>query len=289
MAITVDTKLIPLLGEPLRQSFSPRIQNAAYRAIGFDGCYFPLEVTTEHLGEVVAALRRMNVAGFAVTKPNKVEILNYLDELDPLAEKMGACNTVVKNGDVLKGYNTDGEGCVTDLKQNGVDIEKSAFFCLGAGGAGKAVCFALAHHGTKRFYIADILDEAAKALAEDLNRNFGPVAAFCKTADRENFLGMVKASDVLMNMAGVGMYPHVGETWIDKAALVHRPVCLDATYNPLKTQFLMEAEEMGCKIIGGLGMLINQGALQISLWTGHPEPYEVMKAEINAIVREMQG
>jgi len=287
MAITVDTKLIPLLGDPLRQSFAPRMQNAAYRAIGFDGLYFPLEVTTEHLSEVVNALRWMNVPGFAVTKPNKVEVLKYLDELDPLAEKMGACNTVVNKNGVLKGYNTDGEGCVTDLKQHGVDTVNSTFFSCGAGGAGKAVCFTLAHYGTKKIYISDV-NEAAAQLAEELNHHFGPIATACRADDKETVRKMVKESDVLMNMSGVGMYPNTHETWIDKAELAHKPVCLDATYNPLKTQFLMEAEEMGCQIINGLGMSINQGALQVKLWTGHPEPYQVMTEEIKKIVQEMQ-
>ncbi|MCL2618685.1 MAG: shikimate dehydrogenase [Defluviitaleaceae bacterium] len=287
--ISVDTKLIPLLGFPLRQSFAARMQNSAYATIGFDGCYFPLEVTNEHLGDVVGALRHMNVPGFAVTKPNKVEVLKYLDELDELAAKMGACNTVVNKGGVLKGYNTDGEGLVTDLRQHGVDLVGSTFFCLGAGGAGKSVCFTLAHYGTKKFYISDIADAAAESLVADLNRNFGEVAEMCKFDDKQATLRAVGNSHVLMNMSGVGMYPKTDETWIDKADLAHLPLCIDATYNPLKTQFLIDAEQVGCKIINGLGMSINQGALQVKLWTGLPEPYEAMTAEINKILSEIKG
>ena len=283
--ISVDTKLIPLLGTPLRQSFAPRMQNSAYKAIGFDGCYFPVEIGTEHLEATVNALRWMNVPGFAVTKPNKVEVLKYLDEVDDLARKMGACNTVVNKGGVLKGYNTDGEGCITDIKQNGVDIPSGTFFCCGAGGAGKAVCFTLAHHGAKKIYVTDIVDESAKLLADDLNKHFGSVATYCPASDKETYLNMVRGSNVLMNMSGVGMTGD--ETWIDKAELAHKPLCLDAVYNPLKTRFLVDAEEMGCQILNGLGMSINQGALQVKLWTGHEEPYEVMTAEINAILREM--
>ncbi|MCL2578425.1 MAG: hydroxymethylglutaryl-CoA lyase [Oscillospiraceae bacterium] len=285
--IFVDTKLIPLLGTPLRQTFAPRMQNAAYKAIGFDGCYFPVEIGTEHLEAVVNALRWMNVPGFAVTKPNKVEVLKYLDEVDDLARKMGACNTVVNKGGVLKGYNTDGEGCVTDLTQNGVDLPDSAFFCCGAGGAGKAVCFTLAHHGAKKIAVIDMVDEAAKLLADDLNRHFDNVAAFFPFTQKEDYLKAVRESNVVMNMSGVGMTSD--ETWIDKGELAHRPLCLDAVYNPLKTRFLIEAEEMGCKTLNGLGMSINQGALQVKLWTGHEEPYQVMAAEINAILKEMQG
>jgi len=283
--ITVDTKLIPLLGNPLRQSFAPRMQNSAYQAMGFDAVYFPLEIENDHLGDVVNALRWMNVPGFAVTKPNKVEVLQYLDELDELAEKMGACNTVVNKNGVLKGYNTDGVGGVTDLIQHGIDIASCTFFALGAGGCGRAMCFTLAHYGAKKIYIADCTD-AGLVLAEEVNKNFGPIATACHTDDKETVLKMVRESDVLMNLSGVGMYPNVEETWIDKKYLEHKPVCFDATYNPLKTQFLIEAEEVGCKIINGLGMSVNQGAIQANLWTGQPEPYEAMMKEINVILKE---
>ena len=281
--ISVDTKLIPLLGTPLRQSFAPQMQNGTYKAIGFDGCYFPVEIENDHLPDVVNALRWMNVPGFAVTKPNKVEVLKYLDEIDELAKKMGACNTVVNNGGVLKGYNTDGEGAITDFKKNGIDIKNNTFFCLGAGGAGKAVTFTLAHHGATKFFICD-LNESARVLADELNANFGPVAESCLYSEKEKMLEMVKASTVLMNNSGVGMYPKTDETWIDKNELSHKPVCFDAIYNPGKTRFLTEAEEMGCKILNGLGMSINQGALQVRLWTGHEEPYEIMTEEIKKIL-----
>ena len=285
--ITVDTKLIPLLGKPLRQSFAPRMQNSAYKAMGFDGVYFPLEIENDHLEAVVNALRWMNVPGFAVTKPNKVEVLKYLDELDELAQKMGACNTVVNKNGVLKGYNTDGVGGVKDLIQHGVDIEASTFFSLGAGGAGRAMCFTLAHYGAKKLYIVDCTD-AGEALAKEVNENFGPIATACHADDKETMLQMVKDANVLMNLSGVGMYPKVEETWIDKAHLAHKPVCFDATYNPLKTQFLIDAEEVGCQIINGLGMSINQGAVQAGLWTGQPEPYEAMTKEIKAIIAEQK-
>jgi len=284
--ISVDTKLIPLLGTPLRQSFAPRMQNATYKQIGFDGCYFPLEIDNEHLPDIVNALRWMNVPGFAVTKPNKVEILKYLDEIDELAQKMGACNTVVNKGGVLKGYNTDGEGAITDFKQNGIDIKSNTFFCLGAGGAGKAVTFTLAHHGATKIYVCDIND-SAEILENELNANFGPIAKSCRYGDKLTMLKMVKDSTVVMNNSGVGMYPNTDETWIDKSELTHKPVCFDATYNPVKTRFLIEAEEMGCKIMNGLGMSINQGALQVRLWTGKPEPYAIMTGAIKEILAEL--
>lgn len=283
MAITVNTKLIPLLGTPLAQSFSPRMQNAAYQAIDHDAHYFPLEVGTEHLGDIIRALRHMNVPGFAVTKPNKIAVLPYLDELDDLAAKMGACNTVTNIGGVLKGYNTDGDGAVDDLIQAGVNPAEHVFFSLGAGGAGKAVCFTLAHHGAKHIYIAS-RSSSCETLADELNETFGPIATACRVSDQARMLDMVKRSTVLLNLAGVGMYPNTQDTWIDKAHLSHRPICFDATYNPIKTQFLLDAAAVGCQTINGIGMVIRQGARQIKLWTGQEAPYDTMVAEIHKIL-----
>ncbi len=149
--ITVDTKLIGLLGKPLRQSFSPRMQNEAYQAAGLDYLYYPIEVENDHLGDVVNGLRYMNYCGFAVTKPNKIQVIQYLDELDPLAKKMGSVNTVVNTDGKLKGYNTDGEGFVRSLlTQTNCCLNTSIFFCFGAGGAGRAMCSTLAYRGAKK-------------------------------------------------------------------------------------------------------------------------------------------
>ena len=137
MKIDIDTKMITLLGKPLGQSFAARMQNAGYEAAGLNMLYFYTEVDKDHLGDVVNGLRYMNFAGFAVTKPNKVRVLRYLDELDPLCKKMGASNTVVKTPEgKLIGYNTDGVGFYTSLVEEGkINVEESTFFCFGAGGA----------------------------------------------------------------------------------------------------------------------------------------------------------
>ena len=102
-------------------------------------------------------------------------------------------------------------------------------------------------------------------------------------------LEMLRDSQVVLNLSGVGLYPRGHETWVSKAALSHRPVCFDASYHPQKTQFLLDAEEMGCQIINGVGMIIQQGALQIELWTGKSAPYEVMEAEVRAVLAERES
>lgn len=282
MKIDVDTRMITLLGDPLRQSFAARMQNAGYRAAGLNMEYFYTVVDNEHLGDVVNGLRYMNFAGFAVTKPNKVKVLEYLDELDPLCEKMGASNTVVKTPEgKLIGYNTDGVGFYTSLtEEGGIDPAKSVFFCFGAGGAGRAMCSILAYHGAKKIYITDYFDSAAQALVKDINENFSNCAV---QVAKDTFTGLEEA-DVVLNASGIGMGSHIGETPMPEEYIRENQFFFDACYNPDKTQFLLNAEKKGCRILNGLGMSLYQGAAQIELWTGEKAPVEVMRRELLDII-----
>ena len=282
MKVDINTKMITLLGDPLKQSFAARMQNAGYEAAGLNMIYFYTVVNNEHLGDVVNGLRYMNFAGFAVTKPNKVKVLEYLDELDPLCEKMGASNTVVRSEDGhLKGYNTDGVGFYTSITtEGGVDVKNSTFFCFGAGGAGRAMCSILAYKGAKKIYITDYFDTASESLVKDINEHFAAVAVqvpkgdFAKTAE----------ADVILNASGIGMGKHIGETPMPEEYIKEGQFYFDACYNPAKTQFLMNAEKKGCKILNGLGMSLYQGAAQVELWTGKKAPVEAMRKELLDII-----
>jgi len=288
--ITVNTGLVPLMGKPLSFSFAPRMQNTTYKALGLDLVYFPLEVENDHLEKMVQAFRYMNSPGFAVTKPNKIKVIEYLDGLDELAEKMGAVNTVVKRDGKLIGYNTDGEGFIHSMKENtGIDFKENAFFCFGAGGAGRAACSCLAFYGAKKIVITDAVDEAAKSLAEDINKIFAPVASWIPFEEKVKHEEEIRTANVVMNCTGLGMFPDINETPIDISLMNKDQIAFDATYNPTKTLFLKEAELIGCKILNGEGMSYCQGAIQINLWTGKPAPFEQMKAENDKIVAEMQA
>ena len=283
--IDVHTKFITLLGTPLGQSFAARMQNRAYEAMGLNMCYTYTEIGDEHLGDVVNGLRHMpNIAGFAVTKPNKVKVLPFLDELDPLCEKMGSSNTVVRKQDGrLIGYNTDGVGFYTSLcEEAGLDVEGASFFCIGSGGAGRAMCSVLAYHGAGKIYVTAAHDENARRLAEDINRNFAQIAEYVPNGDYD----AVSGCDAVLNASGVGMGRTQGASPIPKEVLHPRQFCFDACYNPAKTQFLLDAEEQGCRILNGLGMSLYQGAAQIKLWTGLEAPVEVMRQELQQIIAE---
>lgn len=283
--------MIALFGRPLGFSFAARMQNAAYRAMGLNMIYFYSETGNDHLPDVLSAVRYMNFAGCAVTKPNKVDVLKYLDELDELCAKMGASNTVVRTPEgKLKGYNTDGIGFITSLKEEtNVDLKESAFISIGAGGVGRAICCALAYYGAKKILVADKFPESAHSLVDDINKTFAPVAEFVDFEDKAVLYAKISESDVVMNNTGIGMLPNVDATPLDRSVLAPRQLCFDATYNPEKTRFLREAAEVGCRTLSGLGMSVYQGAAQIKLWSGQDAPIDLMKAEVRAILAEQHN
>ena len=284
MKVDINTKMVTLIGTPLGQSFAARMQNAGYEAAGLNMLYFYTQADSEHLGEIVAGIRHMNFAGFAVTKPNKVQVLRYLDELDPLCRKMGACNTVVKTPEGrLIGYNTDGVGFYTSLTQEGgVQVDQSVFFCFGGGGAGRAMCSILAYNGARKIYITDAFESCAQSLAEDINQNFAPIAEFAPYGD----FSKLAACNVVLNASGVGMGKTIGQTPLPNEYLQPSQFCFDACYNPDKTRFLLDAEEKGCRILNGLGMSLYQGVAQVELWSGKKAPVEAMRQELLRILEE---
>lgn len=283
--IDINTRFITLIGTPLSQSFAARMQNTAYAAAGINMRYFYTETDSEHLGEIMDGIRYMpSFEGAAVTKPNKVKVLQYLDELDPLCEKMGACNTVVKLPDGrLKGYNTDGIGFYTSLREEAeLDVKGKRFFCFGAGGAGRAICSVLAYYGAEKIYVTSRTPESRSAVVEDINRNFAPVAEAVEQGD----FSKLAECDVILNTSGVGMGKSIGQSPLPKEQIVPGKLYFDACYNPAKTQFLLDAEEKGCAILNGLGMSLYQGVAQIELWTGREAPVEAMREELLKIVGE---
>ena len=286
MKVDINTKMITLLGTPLSQSFAARMQNAGYEDAGLNMLYFYTETDNEHLGDIVNGLRYMNFAGFAVTKPNKVKVLEYLDELDPLCEKMGASNTVVKSADgKLVGYNTDGVGFYTSLtEEGGVQVDQSVFFCFGGGGAGRAICSILAYKGARKIYVTDAYEPCANSLVDDINNNFAPVAEYVPYGEYSK----LAACNVVINASGVGMGKSIGKSPLPKEYIQSSQFYFDACYNPERTQFLLDAEEKGCKVLNGLGMSLYQGVAQIELWTGKRAPVEAMRQELLTILKEQK-
>ena len=288
MQIDINTRMITLIGTPLSQSFAARMQNAAYAAMGENMVYFYTEADSDHLGEIIEGIRRMpSFAGCAVTKPNKVKVLKYLDELDPLCAKMGACNTVVKAEDGrLIGYNTDGLGFLRAMTdEEHFPLAGASIFCLGAGGAGRALCSIAAHAGARKVYISDVDAQSGRDLARDINNRFAPVAEFVPAG---NFKAL-EACDLIVNATGIGMGVTAGRSPLPEEKIVPGKFYYDACYNPRRTRFLMDAQARGCRVTNGLEMSLYQGVVQIELWTGREAPVEVMRQELLSILAYWQS
>ena len=211
----------------------------------------------------------------------------FRSEIDIIAKQMGSVNTVVKLPDgKLKGYNTDGIGCIKSLQiEGGLDLSGKTFFSFGAGGTGKSVCFELANHGAKKIYISS-RSALCEELANEINSFYPDVCVAVRASDEAAIASALDDSEVLLNLSGSGMYPHVDETPISKDLLQSKHFCFDATYNPAQPRFLKEAEEKGCKTLNGLGMSVYQGARQVELWTGASDPTAVMFESIKKIISE---
>jgi shikimate dehydrogenase len=265
---TVTTKLVILLGNPLGHSVSPPMHNRVFQTLGMDYCYLPVEVNEDNLEKVFSGLVRMNVAGFNVTIPHKIRIMEYLDELDPLAATIGAVNTIcVKNGKT-KGYNTDGQGFIRSLEEETkISTKGKRFFLLGCGGAARAIAMTLAFQGAEKIIICNRTVAKAQALAAEINgkiRNCAEVAEQTTNSQAK----ALQNCHVLINGTSLGMHPREDVLPIDESLLLPHLIVADIVYNPLTTRLLQSAKEKGCTIVPGLGMLIYQGAAAFKLWTG---------------------
>lgn len=288
MKIDINTRFITLIGTPLSQSFAARMQNAAYESADYNMVYFYTEVGNDRLSDAVNAVRCLPAfAGAAVTKPNKVEVMRYLDDYDPLCRKMGSSNTVVKTAEGrLIGYNTDGYGALRSLRESVGELKGKTMFSFGAGGTGRSVCFELADAGAKRIYICS-RSGACEELSAELNKYYPGVCVPVRAANEDAVAKALDETDVVLNLTGAGMRGKEDATCVDKKYLKSEHICFDATYNPSETRFLREAKEIGCKTINGLDMFLYQGLRQIQLWTGgRRAPLEAMRKELAAIMEE---
>lgn len=264
-------KLLYLLGHPVAHSLSPAMQNAALRALGLDYEYRLLPVPPEGLVEKVAELRDGDVAGFNVTIPHKVVIIPLLDELDETASTVGAVNTVVNRDGRLKGYNTDCLASTRALRGAYGDLAGCRVAILGAGGAARAVASGLASHAEWIKIIARD-EEKAKALAKQIRGTDAEI----RGGGLGEAPGMIRSADILVNTTPVGMSPNRGESPADASVLHPGLLVFDLVYNPERTRLLADAEAAGARALGGLAMLVYQGAEAFRLWTGREAPEALM-------------
>ena len=283
--ISGRTRLCGIIGDPVEHSMSPLIQNAAFNKMGIDYLYVPFKVKKEELGKAIDGMRALNIRGLNVTIPHKVAVIQFLDELDPLAERIGAVNTIVNNDGILTGYNTDAGGFLQALVKSGVEPRGKKVVILGAGGASRAVSFTLADSGAHLVILNRLLElDWAKELADRISQIFA-MEVEALELNRENLAMALREADILVNATSVGMTPNIDETPVNSDLLKPGLIVFDVVYSPIKTRLLREAEQAGAKTISGLDMLIWQGVLAFEKWTGLKAPVKVMKEEIIKVIR----
>jgi shikimate dehydrogenase len=267
--IDADTSLFGLIGNPVAHSLGPVMHNQAFAATGYNGIYLAFRVTDP--GTAMKGIAALNFKGVSVTLPHKVAVMEYLDEVDETAARIGAVNTIVNNQGRLIGYNTDCAGALEALRTR-TSIKDKSVALIGAGGAARAIGFGLVAAGG-RVTILNRTRISGERLAADLQAQFLPLGEWAPNQ-----------YEILINTTPLGMYPETAATPISKANLSKDMVVMDIVYNPLETRFLKEAAAIGCGIINGVDMFVSQGAQQFALWTGKKAPVDVMrKAVIEAL------
>ena len=274
-------KRVFLLGLPVAHSISPAMQNAAFRALGIDWRYELLETPRADLARSVARLRSVDCAGANVTIPHKEAIVGLLDGVTERARQIGAVNTIVRRDGKLIGDNTDGDGFIRCLRDAGVDPRNKLVAILGAGGAARAVAVAVAGLGAARIVILNRTLARAESLAAFLRAGFSHVAVAV------NDVSALVHSDLIVNATSVGMSPREDESPMP-VAFPRGVVAVDLVYRPAETKFLCDAARAGAQTIGGLGMLVHQGAAAFKLWTGRDAPVDVMTAAAEMALRNTQ-
>ena len=255
-------KWFAVIGDPIAQSKSPDMHQAWYEEMGVDAAYIPVHVKPENLEQAVASFKLLGASGWNVTIPHKQTIIPFLDELDELAKKMGAVNTVVRDSDgKLKGYNTDGPGFVRSLEEAvGTEHRNEALLLIGAGGAARGIAFALQQAGYRNITIANRTLANAQAIVREMGA--GQAVTMSQAEQKlDTYKIFVQTTPAGMSTGNFDL-PFSLEKFPEGA------IAADIVYNPLMTPFLLAAEQKGAKIVNGLGMFVHQGAIAYEHWLG---------------------
>jgi len=270
------TQIVGLIGWPVEHSVSPAMHNAAFEALGLDWRYVALPVAPERVTEALAGVRALGMRGVNITVPHKQAALACMDELTPAAQAIGATNTLILHNDQMIGHNTDASGFLRALRQAGFDPTGCKALMLGAGGAARAVAYALA---TAKCDIT-ILNRTEKR-ARDLAYDMAQVTNIAKLNSGEltlQTLGDIAPQvELVVNATSLGMWPHTERSpWPKTLNFPSQAFCFDLVYNPRTTQLIQQAREAGAAATDGLAMLVHQGVEAFVQWTGIEPPADIM-------------
>ncbi|MBW6464790.1 MAG: shikimate dehydrogenase [Bacillota bacterium] len=280
MNIDAKTRLYLLIGNPVAHSLSPTLHNAAFKSLGMNSLYLAANVESAEVGAAVKGLKALSIGGANVTSPHKEAVLKYLDNLSTEAKLIKSVNTIVNNKGFLAGFTTDGSGFYRSLLESVDNYEPDwPVMIVGAGGAARAVAYAIANKAESEIYIVNRSVEKAKTLAEFLETS-SPLKK-CKVVDMEE-----KSIEIALNKCRLIIYSLPLDSPALIAALGNNPGILsnsflfDLRYNPARTKVMEAFERAGGRSFNGLGMLFWQAAEAFELFTGEQAPLENMKKAI---------
>jgi shikimate dehydrogenase len=261
-----------IIGDPVQHSLSPAIQNAAFKSLGLNCTYIAFRVPKGELQESVSSLRSINISGFNVTSPHKIEIIKHVDVLDYTAQKARAINTILNVEGVLRGYNTDVYGFIEPLHRRSVSFNGMTILLIGAGGASRAVIAALSEQkGITKILIAN----RSQKKAEELARIGSSIGLECSVIDLYNIQEVAAKSHLIVNATPLGT--NNKDSMIDHEHIKKDAIVYDIVYKPVTTNLLENARYAGAQIVYGYEMLLEQGAKAFEIWTGISAPRDAMK------------
>lgn len=281
--ITGHTKLGGLLGTPVAHSISPMMYNETFRLLGIDYVYLCFDTAQADFGNLIHALRDMQVFGFNLTMPDKERIIEYLDDLSPAARMIGAVNTVKNENGRLIGHNTDGIGYMRSVADHEYDIKSGAMTLLGAGGAASSIAIQAALDGVPALHIVNRRGRSwnnALRLADEINRSTSCRADVTDLADETELRRILSESRLLTNATSIGMAANAGISPIKDPSMLHPELLVsDIIYNPRRTKLMEDANSAGCRTFNGMYMLLYQGEAAFRIWTGQDMPIEAIRGK----------
>jgi shikimate dehydrogenase len=283
MKVSGNTQIFGIMGYPIEHTKSPVMQNAAFEALGMPAVYVPFLVRPEDLGKATMSLRALNVSGVNVTIPHKSAVIEFLDELDPVAKQIGAVNTIVLRNKKLYGYNTDGPGFLLSLHKDAhFDPAGKKAVVLGAGGAAAAVAMSLAGAGVRRLVIANRDKRRAEILAKRVQKFFDRECLAVAMDEGRALYWLIRESDLLVNATSVGLNP---KDQLNLNPNSFHPKLLVFDVVSQETQLIKLAKKKGLKALDGVGMLVSQGARSFEIFTNKRAPFRVMKSAVEQAIK----
>ena len=283
-AIFGHTQVVGVIGWPIEHSVSPAMHNAAFRALGLDWCYVPFPVAPLRVGQALQGIVALGLRGINVTVPHKQALLSLVDELTPATRAIGAVNTVIVKEGAMTGHNTDAGGFLRALREADFAPEGCSALVLGAGGAARAVVYALTSVGAE-VTILNRTPERASALAREFAQVNESASLDAGLLDVEALSHKAPGVQLIVNTTPLGMWPEVESSpWPDEMPFPACDLLFDLVYNPRETRLMRRARDAGAFAADGLGMLVHQGAEAFELWTGMQPSVEVMYAACTTVL-----